>query len=72
MLYSIVPPEVILDDSAVPPPELREVDLAPGARLLLRRSPAGDCVERVISTDPRHYLRPEFRPGQPYLPGRPR
>lgn len=66
MLYSIIPPEVILDDSAGALPQLREVDLGPGLRLVVRQSPAGECVDRVIATDPRHYLNPEWWPGQPY------
>ena len=68
MLYSIIPPEVVLDDSVVRPAGMREVDVAPGLRLLVRRDQAGEWIERVIATDPRHYLNPDFWPGRPYRP----
>jgi hypothetical protein len=70
MLYSIVPPEVIfgLPPAAGTEAALREVPLARGGRLLLRRGTAGECVERVISTDPRDFLRPELQPGTPRQP----
>ncbi len=68
MLYSIIPPEVVLTDSVQPVQELREVELGRGVRLLLRRTAAGDCVERILSTDPRHYLQADLCPGAPYPP----
>lgn len=68
MLYTIIPPEVILDDSAARLEATREVDVAPGVRLLLRLSASGERVERVIATDPRHYLNPDLVPGAPYRP----
>lgn len=68
MLYSIIPPEVVLDDATAPPDRVREVDVAPGVRLLVRTDQTGEWVERVIATDPRHYLNPDFWPGRPYRP----
>jgi hypothetical protein len=72
LLYSILPPEVVFQedpDGATAARGLREVVLgASGVRLLLRRTPTGECVERVISSDPRHFLHPDLQPGSPYRP----
>lgn len=70
MLYSILPPEIVLEPPpAWAAPPLREEPLGPGPdRLLLRPGPHGAVVERLVTTDPRRYLDPRLAPGTPYPP----
>ncbi len=67
MIYSILPPEVVLADPAETVPPSETVPLGPGssAVLLVRRRPGGGAtIQRVVSTDPRHFLDPALAPGQ--------
>jgi hypothetical protein len=67
MMYSILPPEVVLADPAASVPPVDAVPLGPGssAVLLVRRLPGGGAtIQRVVSTDPRHFLDPALAPGQ--------
>lgn len=65
MLYSIVPPEVIWS----PPPDgagpVEDVALGPGmARALCAIAPDGTrTLQRLVSVNPRDYLRPQWQPG---------
>lgn len=72
MLYSIIPPEVVLRPADGPAAVLwEEVEASGARRLILRRDADGRVViERIISTEPRDYLDPALQPGQPYHPGR--
>ena len=75
LIYSVVPPEVILSETDGQPTATDAVPLAAGgSAVLLLRRPAGQpaVIERVVSTDPRHYLDPTLAPGQPWAGAPPR
>ncbi|MDI6870060.1 MAG: YlzJ-like family protein [Bacillota bacterium] len=64
-LYTVVPPEEIWDDDhpgAAAPPSLVEVTYR-GILLLVRRTPSGAVIERLLTTDPNAYLEPGLSPG---------
>lgn len=63
LIYSIVPPEYIVEQPTQPKSEL--VSIA-GGYLQGVRSPDGLVVQRVISTNPSDYLKPAFSPGSVY------
>ncbi|MCL6516224.1 YlzJ-like family protein [Alicyclobacillus sp.] len=68
-LWTIVPPEVLFAASggAV---ETEEIEIG-GARMVVTPLGRGQArVERLISPDPQHYLRPDWQPGAviPYPP----
>jgi len=61
VLYTIIPPEEIFSDDAEPAQIEASVG---GIRVLV--TPLGDGtarVERLLSTDPDHFLMPQLRPG---------
>lgn len=69
LIYSVVPPEIVLTDVEGRPAATDAVPLtAGGAALVLVRRLAGQgaVIERVVSTDPRHFLDPSLTPGQPW------
>ena len=68
MIYSVIPPDLILSDADGAPSAIDTVPLATGALVCVRRLP-GQCavIERVVSTDPRHYLDPNLAPGHPWV-----
>ncbi|MFO7310925.1 MAG: YlzJ-like family protein [Bacillota bacterium] len=65
ILWTIVPIESVLDDEPSTP---QVVDVAVGhMRLLLEPGADGRTrIQRVLSTDPADYLRPELTPGLPW------
>lgn len=68
MLYTIIPSEAIFDPESeiVANPSLpNEVEIKQGAvSLLTQQLPGGQYqINRIISTDPQDYLRPEWQPG---------
>ncbi|NLG83493.1 MAG: ribonuclease [Firmicutes bacterium] len=65
ILYTIVPPEVVMAEDEDGEIALEEEVLLPGgARLLFRPDGKGrGIVSRLISTDPRDFLDPRFTPG---------
>lgn len=68
LIYSILPPEMVFDDSTDrPAPQWSEAVLADGSvRVILRVTGQGPVVERVLATDPRVYLDPALAPGTPF------
>lgn len=65
ILWTIVPQEEIWEDEAGPTGSaaLMEVSYG-GVPLLARRTPEGATViERLLTTDPNAFLRPELTPG---------
>ncbi len=58
-LYTIVPWELVLTGVHTPL-ELKERCLRDGSRLLVR---SDGRLERLVSTNPQHYLSPHMRPG---------
>lgn len=62
MLWTIVPTEWVLDEDETPSSVL---EMSVGqAKVVLERSSDGTTrVQRVLSTDPADYLRPELQPG---------
>lgn len=64
MLWTVIPIELIMaDPSAVP--KLSERRLPDGSTLLVDSSTGEDRVLRLHSTDPAHYLNPDYCPGGP-------
>lgn len=70
-LYTVVPPEEIWDDSSSGTEQGAAVNWVEtshhGVPVLARRTPDGLLVERLLTTDPYVYLRPEFTPGTPVV-----
>ncbi len=62
MLWSIYPAEVIFGDPSATPPE--EVSVAGRTFIVSRLPDGGRRIERLISSDPSDYLRPEWTPGK--------
>jgi hypothetical protein len=63
MLYSIVPVEEIWAEADVPVPERRDV-IVNGCMMQVESTGTSlGRVVRVLSTDPEHYLKPEYQPG---------
>ncbi|MBO8142349.1 MAG: YlzJ-like family protein [Firmicutes bacterium] len=61
MLWTVMPPEWVFEDDGGP----RLAEVAAGAmRIVLEAGPGGAWrVQRVLSTNPFDYLRPELSPG---------
>lgn len=65
ILWTVVPPEALWDEDSPPgdtPAPLVEVSHG-GVSLLARRTAGGMMVERLLTTDPYAYLRPDLAPG---------
>jgi YlzJ-like protein len=63
-LWSIVPTEFVFASTDTAAPKYRELNIE-GATMLVEPLPGGmGRIERVISGNPQHYLRPEWQPGQ--------
>jgi len=63
LLWTAVPLELVLADSAAPAPQC--VSLVRGGRIL-EVLPVGEgvgVIQRLISADPQDYLAPEWQPG---------
>lgn len=68
MLYTIIPSEAIFDAEPQTSPlesSADEVEIKQGpVSLLTQPLPGGQYkINRIISTDPQDYLRPEWQPG---------
>ncbi len=68
MLYTIIPFEAIFDaeaESDLAQDSLGDVEIKQGqASLLTQPLPGGQFkINRIISTDPQDYLKPEWQPG---------
>lgn len=67
MLYTIIPLEAIFDPETETSPgeSAAEVEIKQGpVSLLAQPLPGGQYkINRIISTDPQDYLRPEWQPG---------
>lgn len=63
-LYTVVPPEEVWneDSSGEDAPALQEVTYR-GVRMLVRPTAEGAVIERLLTTDPYAYLRPDLQPG---------
>jgi hypothetical protein len=64
LLYTIVPPEIIFeeeDNDELPP----EIEMKDGSvSLLCQMLPGGEIrINRVISSNPQDYLKPDWQPG---------
>lgn len=61
ILYTVVPPELLWEEEA----ERRFVEVRVGGVLVLAEPQGGSTgrVERVLSTDPGHFLNPSLQPG---------
>ena len=59
-LYTIVPYDMVLAPDNNGPLELKERQQPDGSRVVLR---SDGTVERLISTDPQHYLSSHLTPG---------
>lgn len=61
ILYTVVPPEEVWEDG----PERRFVEVeVEGVRVLAEPiDAASGRVERILSTDPNHFLNPALQPG---------
>ena len=68
ILWTVVPPEVVMEGFEETEPVLAEV--WEGGRVLVLEvaGPGQVRVERVISTDPADYLAPRLQPGVRWLP----
>ncbi len=73
VIYSILPPEAIFGTEAAGPPPREFAVGGGGARILVQVRDGVAVVQRVASTDPRHFLEPHFQPGvaAPELPPAP-
>jgi len=64
ILYSIVPPETILEGYESFKPEYLELDIPGRGKMLIEPlSPTEGRLVRLISPCPNDYLRPEYQPG---------
>lgn len=64
LLWSIVPTEFVFASTDAAAPKFRELKME-GATMVVEPLPGGmGRIERVISGNPQHYLRPEWQPGQ--------
>ena len=67
MLYTIIPSEAIFDPGSEtgPAENSEEVEIKQGpVSLLTQALPGGQYkINRIISTDPQDYLKPEWQPG---------
>lgn len=68
MLYTIIPAEAIFDSESETSPlesSVGQVEIKQGSvSLLTQPLPGGQYkIDRIISTDPQDYLRPEWQPG---------
>ncbi|MGQ9778900.1 MAG: YlzJ-like family protein [Bacillota bacterium] len=65
VLYTIIPPEVVMaEDEAGEIPVEEEILLPGGVRLLFRSDGRGRwVVSRLLSTDPQDFLDPRWTPG---------
>lgn len=69
MTYWTVAPEEWLVETDDAPRSLMEMSVG-RAHVVLERAPDGTArVQRILSTDPADYLRPELQPGAAWLPG---
>lgn len=70
MLYSVIPPEDILFELPTAPATSMALPLGGAAQLLVVRSDGRGTtvVERLVATDPRHYLDPALHPGAAWPP----
>ncbi len=61
ILYTVVPPELVWEEEA----ERRFVEVRVGGVLLLAEPLDGTTgrIERILSTDPGHFLDPALQPG---------
>ncbi|GMA48920.1 hypothetical protein GCM10025857_02770 [Alicyclobacillus contaminans] len=64
LLWSVIPSEwVFMDAASDRPSRFREVTLE-GATMVVEPVEGGMArIERVISGNPKHYLKPEWQPG---------
>lgn len=63
IIYTPLPIELILEGIEKDGPEYREIEVE-GAKLLVEQQSFDQCrVVRLISTDPRDYLKNEYQPG---------
>lgn len=68
MLYTIIPSEAIFDsesETSALESSVGQVEIKQGSvSLLTQPLPGGQYkIDRIISTDPQDYLRPEWQPG---------
>ncbi|MCL6637873.1 MAG: YlzJ-like family protein [Alicyclobacillus sp.] len=62
-LWTIVPAEWLFQDYASEPAAREEIEVG-GVRMVVTPVGRGQVrVERLISANPQHYLRPEWQPG---------
>lgn len=63
LLYTIVPPEMIFDESQEELPQ--EIEIKDGSvSLLCQTFPGGEMrISRIISSNPQDYLKPGWQPG---------
>lgn len=64
ILYTVLDIESVLHTPAEDAQGVLENAVVAGVPVLVRRTKNGNVsLERVLSTDPYHFLRPEFAPG---------
>ena len=63
ILYTIMPPEVVLEGMNQPVKPPQEIDLGNVKLLVETMGLNQGKVVRLISTDPQDYLNPNFQPG---------
>lgn len=68
MLWTVVPMDELLDDDDGGG-SVAEMSVG-GATIVVHTDGAGRRrVQRLLSTNPHHYLRPEWQPGAPWVGG---
>ncbi|MBM7694772.1 hypothetical protein JOC77_004249 [Peribacillus deserti] len=63
IIYTTVPQELIFHNEAEQPPIMMEIDYRGISLQVQCHSPFSFMVERILSTDPDHFLDPEVQPG---------
>ncbi len=65
VLYSIYPPEVVLGQPESAGPNYMSVEMD-GRSFLLEAADGQMRIVRLMSTDPRDYLNPDWQPGKAF------
>jgi hypothetical protein len=64
MLWTVIPIELVMADEGAAPKQT-ERRMPDGSTVMVDSSTGVDRILRLHSTDPSHYLNPEYSPGGP-------